>query len=460
MLRFDRYDLFPHHICLHYTLDQIFPFQSKIYYPTIDLKKLQFSHEELHYLFSHIALFEGFKYCAAFPENYDISAISDGLCAESLQAFSDWFLPAWSQHLYENEKRGYKGPELITAKPLGKSRPLTIRAPQETLLFGNGGGKDSLVGMKLLDEAGVPYAAYQWARTEYGTLREQQRLISKVTRHTHPVCTEMVSVDDDFTDSTFLNLYYPEIKGDVARGNPCQVGTPEGMFEALPICLAKGYSSLVFADERSASKGNITWENKEVNHQWIKSFEAETLFRNFIKEHLISNFDFYSLLRPLYDWQIFHELTKYPQALPDIHSCNIEKPWCRRCAKCAYVWLNLMAHFPKHLIDPIFKENLFDVQELQPYFRQLMGLEDHNAFECVGETNETLLAFKKCHEKGLQGKAMQLFCTEILSRSINWEQLGKQYSTPDLLQHHIPYKIFVAIAASSERSVLSRKICP
>lgn len=442
-LRVAQYDLFPHHLSLHYKLDS-YPFLTQIYYPTIDLTRIAAPRESLHRLFCHIALFEGMKFCAAFPDVYDVSAIADGLSENALKAFAEWVPPSWSQHLYENQRSDYVGPRLLTDLPLGKSQPFTLQHPNEILLFGNGGGKDSLLGMKMLGDGGIPYATYQWARSEYGTLREQHRLMTRIEKHIHPAAKERISIHDDFTDATFLNIYYPDIKGDSANGNPCQVGMPEGLFEALPICLAKGYSSLVFANERSASTGNFA--EGEVNHQWIKSFAAETAYRNFIKNELISNVSFYSLLRPLYDWQIFQRLSRYPEVLPDIHSCNIQKPWCKRCAKCAYVWMNLMARFPKPMIDQLFLENLFDVPELQPFFRQMMGLETHNAFECIGEINETLLALKKCSDKGLQGKALQTFRSEILAkRPIDWEKLEKHYLTPNLSKHHIPPKVLSAL---------------
>lgn len=436
-ITFKHFLLFPHHISLHFQVDE-FPFHTVVYYPSIDLSGLK----EIYGLVCHIALFEGMKFGALFPETYDISSIADGLSENALEAFAKWFPLAWSQHLYENKKSGYSGPQLVSHKPLGKSRPIALPKRQETLLFGNGGGKDSLVSMKMLDEGGIPYASYQWARTEYGSLRNQHRLMSQVVKHTHPAAIEKLSIFDDFTDATFLNIYHSDIKGEVAQGNPCQVGMPEGLFEGLLLCVAKGYSSIVFANERSASTGN----SKGVNHQWIKSFEAESAFRDFIQKELISDLNFYSLLRPLYDWQIFQKLTHFPEALPDIHSCNIQKPWCKRCAKCAYVWMNLMARFPKNMIDDLFGENLFDAPEIQPYFRQMMGLEKHNAFECVGEISETQLALKRCLDLGLTGKALTTFDQEILQKkSIDWAQLEKHYSTPNLKVHHIPQDVLSAL---------------
>jgi hypothetical protein len=184
----------------------------------------------------------------------------------------------------------------------------------------------------------------------------------------------------------------------------------------------------------------------EVNHQWGKGYEAETLLNKFIQRSLVADFTYFGILQPIYDFRIFKHFANYPEVLPKVHSCNIKKPWCKKCPKCAYVWLGLMAFCDSEAVDAVFGENLFDDPDLLPIFRQMLGLENQTPFECIGEIGESRLAMKKCVEKGLSGQAVELFEREVLcDRSIDWQQLEQQYDGVYDTEHAIPDWIFSQI---------------
>ena len=76
------------------------------------------------------------------------------------------------------------------------------------------------------------------------------------------------------------------------------------------------------------------------------------------------------------------------------HSCNISKPWCKQCPKCCYVWLLYMAAMPVDTINHMFgNANLIDMPENYLHWRQLLGLEKHTPFECVGGIEEVKICF-------------------------------------------------------------------
>jgi hypothetical protein len=427
-----------HHIDLGYALDE-FEFSTKIYYPGIDLEALagRFPSALLERVVCHIALFEGIKFCSPFPREFDVSALGRGLGQSSLRPFGSVYRNACAQHLYENAAPDYPGPVLRAPEAPERLEPFSREQTDGTMLVGSGGGKDSLVAMRLLEEAGVPFASFQWARSEYGRFARQHKLIDRLYAHTSPRERHCLSIYDDFTDGGFMELYHPRLRGVFT------LGTPECIFEALPIALDRGYALMAVGNERSAERGNLFWPElgREVNHQWVKTLEAERLFARFIRENLLADFHYFSLLKPLHDHRIFRKLTAYPDALPDLHSCNVEKPWCKKCPKCAYVWLNYMAHFEPELIDRLFGSNLFDDPELLPFFRQLMGLEAHNAFECVGHIEETRLALRRCLQKGLKGEALEVFQRELLGgplRTVDWAALEARYDRVHLDDHAIP----------------------
>jgi UDP-N-acetyl-alpha-D-muramoyl-L-alanyl-L-glutamate epimerase len=431
--------VYPHHVDITYQVAMC-DFSTKVFYYDVDLTQLEakYSPDYLHQVYCHIALVEGLKYCSIFPDFYDVSAIADGLSEASLEFFSQVYQFAYTQNLYENQISEYQGPELRSDRPLGITQPITLNPNCPTVLVGNGGGKDSFLSMKALEEANIPYAAFQWGRSEYGRFERQHALSAKLFDHLRPTKLHRISIYDDFTDGVYMQIYTPQLR------SPFTLGTPECIFAALPILLQEDYLYLSFGNEKSADTGNLYWSEleREINHQWIKSYDAEVMFDQFIHRHFINNHHYFSLLKPLYDYRIFKNLMRYPEALPDLHSCNIEKPWCKKCPKCAYVWLNYLANFETQVIDRLFQTNPFDDPDLQPYYRQLLGLGEHNAFECVGHVNESRIAMQKCVEKNLQGQAIELFKQEVQAEFLqDWRSLEQKY---DRLydEHNIPPEIF------------------
>ncbi len=432
--------VFRHHIDITYQVGTCH-FSTKIFYHDVNLDDLsaRYSPDSLRQIFCHIALFEGLKYCSVFPAVYDLTAISDGLFPDSITLFTHTYQYAYTQNMYENNVSSYNGPEMLTHN-LGICNPITPEYQSDIVLAGNGGGKDSFLSMKILEESGLPFSSFQWARSEYGRFEYQHKISSGLLKHLQPREIHRVSIYDDFTDGTYVKLYYPELSGAFT------LGTPECIFEALPIILDKGYRYLCFGNEKSSDVGNFYWAEigREVNHQWVKSYDAETLFDSFIHNRLIRNFRYFSILKPIYDFRIFNRIGRYPNALPDMHSCNIDKPWCKKCPKCAYVWLGYLANFDPEAVKKVFGDtNPFDDPDLLLYYKQLLGIESHKSFECVGTVDESRFFMKKCSDKGLQGKAITIFKEEILSKlNLNWAEIEKKYDTVDYFRHNIPDTLF------------------
>ena len=433
-----------HHLDIIYSADK-FNFSTKIFYHDLSFSVLTSNYSEtvIKQISACIALFEGMKLCSLFPKYYDISIIAADLSSSALELFFQIYQEVFAQHWYENNVTDYAGPEIIyPGVSLGQSDPSYLAENKSTVLAACGGGKDSIVALKLLEKADIPFASIQYSHNIYGKADFQHNLISQVLEYVSPVKKHKISIYDDFIDYPFLELYFPKNSGITVPE------TPVSIFEFLPIMLNEGYRYLSLAHEKSANTGNLFWEKlgKEVNHQWGKSHEAEKLLNDFIQNNLFSNFTYFSILQPIYDFRIFKNLTQYPEVLPKIHSCNIQKPWCKKCPKCAYVWLGLMAAFDPKYVNAVFRKNLFDDEDLIPIFRQMLGLADHTPFECIGEIDESRLAIKKCLEKGLSGKVINIFKQEILSDNfINWQEIEQKYDQVYTTEHAIPDWIFSRI---------------
>lgn len=73
-----------------------------------------------------------------------------------------------------------------------------------------------------------------------------------------------------------------------------------------------------------------------------------------------------------------------------------------------------MAYLPVDKVNEIFNGvNLLDLQENQLAFRQMLGLEAHTPFECIGQVAEAQLAFELAHIKGLKGSAMDVYLSKV-----------------------------------------------
>lgn len=160
------------------------------------------------------------------------------------------------------------------------------------------------------------------------------------------------------------------------------------------------YRHLVFANEASASYGNIKYLGEEINHQYSKSLEFENDFRSYLKNSLNTNINYFSILRPLTELNIVKIFSHYPKYFSAFSSCNrnfsetrpIKTHWCNECAKCAFIFSQLSAFLPKKDLIKIFGENLFQKKSLLPLFQELWGEKRFKPFECVGTPEEVKAA--------------------------------------------------------------------
>jgi hypothetical protein len=74
-----------------------------------------------------------------------------------------------------------------------------------------------------------------------------------------------------------------------------------------------------------------------------------------------------------------------------------------------------MAYLPAEVAEGVFRGlgNLLDAPENRLAFRQMLGLEAHTPFECIGQIDEVRLAFELCRRKGVRGAAMEVFEREV-----------------------------------------------
>ncbi|RAO51019.1 hypothetical protein PSN01_04358 [Micromonospora saelicesensis] len=168
---------------------------------------------------------------------------------------------------------------------------------------------------------------------------------------------------------------------------------------AVATAVLHGLGPVVMSNERSASDPNLVWNGHEINHQWSKGVEAEGLLRASLAEHAGLTDPYFSLLRSLSELHIarlFAEFTRYDDV---VTSCNqafklrdASERWCRDCPKCRFVFLAMAPFMPRERVTHIFGGDLLADESQIPGYRELLGVDGHKPFECVGEVEESVVA--------------------------------------------------------------------
>ena len=181
--------------------------------------------------------------------------------------------------------------------------------------------------------------------------------------------------------------------------------TVSSYWTALPVALQHGFTEVALGVTSSTDEHNLHWDvtGEDINYLWGMSVEAEQLLHDYVRHQLVADLTMFHLLRPVYDVNVFALLNRDLDAVPSTHSCAQRKPWCGRCAKCIYVWMNYVAWLPAETVAACFEANLFDVPENRELLRKMLGLESYKPTDCVGTVSEARLAFAMCRAKGVGG---------------------------------------------------------
>lgn len=160
-------------------------------------------------------------------------------------------------------------------------------------------------------------------------------------------------------------------------------------FSATIAAYINGLKYIALSNESSANESTV--EGSYVNHQYSKSFQFEKDFHEYEASFIGSGTYYFSLLRPMSEFQIAKHFAACPEYHDIFRSCNVgskEDIWCGHCPKCLFVWLILSPFLSQKRLTEIFGRNLADDKEMEKYFSQLIGLEKEKPFECVGSRDE------------------------------------------------------------------------
>ena len=261
----------------------------------------------------------------------------------------------------------------------GRAPVLSLR---QHALVAIGGGKDSLVSIEALRQAGVQQTV-SWIGSSplIKACAERTGLPTlNIVRNLAPALFEM-------NKQGALNGHIP-------------VTAVNSAILVLAALLSDA-DQVVFSNERSASYGSLIPGTGEVNHQWSKGWDFERDFAEHVRRHVAADLNYFSLLRPFSELAVARQFARIDRYDAYFSSCNRnfhilgERPaqrWCGVCPKCHFVFLALAPFMPKPRLMAIFGRNLLDEPEQAAGFDALLEYRDHKPFECVGEGRESRAA--------------------------------------------------------------------
>lgn len=270
--------------------------------------------------------------------------------------------------------------------PVTATNLQTLSVQADGLLVGIGGGKDSLVTTELLQKNKVEFSTW--------SLNHRPQLTPLVERLGTPHLwvdrqwdPQLLALKDD---SEAYNGHIP-----ISAIFAC-VGTV--------VAILSGKRDAIVSNESSASEPTLHYQGVAINHQYSKSLEFEESYQALLKHCFGDSPRYYSFLRPLSELRIAELFAKlgfehYKDVFSScnrafVHSSN-HIFWDGSCPKCAFVFLALTPFVERTALESLFSgKNLLLDSELDPTYRQLLGIEGDKPLECVGEIKESRAAMR------------------------------------------------------------------
>ena len=174
--------------------------------------------------------------------------------------------------------------------------------------------------------------------------------------------------------------------------------------------------------------------------------EPTSVFQNhyFPKKYYVNpNLKYCSILKPLYELQICKIFSKFTKYHYHFISCNRlgTKSWCKKCSKCAFIFLSLYPFLERNTLNKIFNDDLLNKKENLILFQQLIGQKDTKPFECVGTIEENKLAMNMSIKKNPKPYLLKQFSNtvETNGNSNLLFEYDENNNIPKELKHKLRY---------------------
>lgn len=396
----------------HFSLDDRYYF-----HPTLTIPSRPFyswetvPREELETLAFHIGMVEMISYWKlACPKTVVVKPFDLKLCQKK-----------WWRHLFYNglgEFRYLNGIHCSEKDFLriesGTDRDFKsiTRPMEEKTLIPVGGGKDSVVTLELLRKEilAIPLI-----------LNPRGATVNCVEAAGYSL--EEVAVINRTLDPTMLQL---NNEGFLNGHTPFSA-----LLAFITLLISVGTSARYIALSNESSANESTVPGTDINHQYSKSIDFERDFRDYVRQFLSEEIQYFSFLRPLNEMQIaslFSQCEAYHEVFRSCNAGSKTDSWCGKCPKCLFTWIILSPFLSRERLTILFGKDLWADPELKPIFEELNGTAAVKPFECVGTVEEV----RACVE-AMEGNRAKV---EAILRRFNDEHFLPQ-RFEQLLKHRL-----------------------
>ncbi len=359
-------------IIFHFNIPGLTEFKPKIIIEKENITNKNINKDFLEYLVFNIGLVELISYvkCTCSP---NIIIKCGYLSVEQINWFKKLYYNGLGEFLYRNNIN-ISEQELFNIETTQEKKEFNIEYNGSGNLIPVGGGKDSNVTLELLKEenntcfiinpkgANIECASI----SGYNTITVKRILDKKII---------------ELNKEGFLNGHTP-FSAIVA-------------FTSYLCAYLSNKKYIILSNEDSANQSTVIGTN--INHQYSKTYEFENDFNNYTKKYFNIDIKYFSLLRPLTEFQIgmlFSKIEKYHKTFK---SCNLGSKgetweWCCNCPKCLFVYTILSPFLYKEKLINIFGKDLFEDETLLETFKELLGYKETKPWECVGTYEEVRYA--------------------------------------------------------------------
>ncbi len=289
-----------------------------------------------------------------------------------------------------------------------------------------GGGKDSVVTLELLRQAGKKIRPL--------IMNPRGATVECAAKAGFPI--DEVLVIRRTIDKALLDL---NAKGYLNGHTPFSAMLA---FYTMLASALSGVPNVALSNENSANEATVLVRDQNganengwsyVNHQYSKSLEFEDDFREYVNEELRmkneeSSFNYFSFLRPLSELQIAMLFSRFTQYHDVFRSCNVgskQDIWCGHCAKCLFAYIILSPFIEPTRLNAIFGKAMLDDTTMEHEFRQLVGEAETKPFECVGTVSEVRQALAMATARWYKDKRPALLDNiDSLDNQVNQIDLG------------------------------------
>lgn len=407
-------------ITFHFNVGNEFSFQPSTVVPCRSFYKWDsLSDEKLSLLVFNIGMVELVSYWKSVCSP-TIVVKPYSLTSEQIKFWKKLYFNGLSEFFYLNGINASEEDFVLIQSDSDKTLAKATFDNDDSFIVPIGGGKDSVVTLELLSQAGKDICPMiinpRGATTECAAIAGYDReAFIEIKRTIHPLLLKLNA-------EGYLNGH-----------------TPFSAMLAFYTLLASamtGRKFIALSNESSANESTIIGTN--VNHQYSKSLEFENDFRRYVKDYISDDFDYFSFLRPLTELQIAMLFARNRKYFSVFKSCNVGSKtdvWCGNCAKCLFAYIILSPFIEPETLNAIFGKSMLDDESLKLYFVQLIGKEAQKPFECVGtvdEVNSALaLTIKRFYSSN--NRPLLLKDYELGSAVVPLNRLSDEHNVPEEL---------------------------